>query len=323
MPGSRQAGPPDTAQPAAAAPAPARAGTAASEDTRGPLVLAVDGTGLLVRCSRVRGHLQTGGGVPTGTLTLFAGSLSRKIRLLQPGYLLVAWDGPGSRDWRRQLYPGYKMSRPLPPPLVGSEMRQVTEFCRAAGIRQLSVPGFEADDLLAAVTRSVPGELPDGMLWLCSDDQDLLQLLSDQAVLTGLTTDAPVTAGDVCRTWEVDDPKFLPHVRALAGDPSDGIPGIRGIGRKRAARMLAAASWQWESIPAAHREAAGAWLQVMDLNNSPYRPEDTGDLGTGYFSVTHAKWDPRRSADSSELQELLSKYELSVLARRLKNGRLW
>lgn len=324
------AGQPDTAPPDPASRRPAQARGGPAEATPGPLVLAVDGTGLLVRCARAgaRMGLCTSGGVPTGTLVAFIGALARKLRVTRPDYAVIAWDGPDARAWRQEIYPGYKMNR-------GEEwhgspgMELAGEFCRAAGIRQLQVPGFEADDLLASVQREITAAMADASLMIASDDHDLLQLLGDQMTsVTGFSFDAIITAVDVELEWGVS-PWWLPCARALCGDPSDNIPGLPGVGTGRAAAMLRQAEWTWPPperlIPGdGWRRQVIAWKEVMDLVSPPRLPEDHLPEGAEYekyFALPgKAEWHPE---DPGALRVFFRKYELSALSERFLKGRLW
>lgn len=325
--------PPGTAPslPCSRVPAQARAGT--TEPTCHAVVLAVDGTGLAVRTSRAarRTGLHSSDGTPTGPVMMFIASLARKVRVTRPSHVVITWDGPDASSWRRELYPPYKGNRDDP----GSSRRDVLaamEFCGAAGMLQLEVPGFEADDLLAAVHRARDREMPGTALIVCSDDNDMLQLADECTAITGLTTDFITTADLVKARWGIV-PGYLPYVRALAGDPSDNIPGLPGVGLRRAVRMFREAGMEWplpeEALPGGplrpgdgggdRRELVLAWHQVMDLLNPPRRPE--GDCGMDYFSLgQRARWSPE---DASLIGGVLDKYELSGLSARYLKGRLW
>jgi DNA polymerase-1 len=304
-------------------------GLAPQDDAGAPpaRVLAVDGTGILVRCHRAalrsQAHLTSSDGTPTGTVMMLIGSLARKLRAVRPDYVVIAWDGPHARDWRREIYPEYKAGRPAAPE-DRSHSRLAEEFCEAAGIRQLMVPGYEADDLLAAVQRQVQDEMPGALLDLLSDDADVLQLLDGGlTAVMGTSFDAVITARDVEATWGVP-PRWLPMLRSLSGDESDGIPGLRGVGPVRAAQMIERGQWEWplpESVlpDQGQRDQVAAWKSVMDLVSPPRRPEDDSDKG--YFTLNgRAEW---HREVSLSLGDFLTRYELRKLHERLKNGRLW
>lgn len=321
--GSREAaGQPDTAPP----PWPSQRPAQACAGTPEPTVLAVDATGLLVRCSRAgaRRGLHTRNGTPTGTLLMFISSLSRKVRAVRPDYLIAAWDGDGALGWRRSLYPGYKANRAVPA-FAGTEMLQAMEFCDAAGICSAMVSSFEADDILAAVQRLFRRQMPTGTLLLCSDDLDMLQLADSRTLVTGLTRDNGITAADVEQSWGIR-PSGLSWVRALAGDKSDNIPGIRGVGPAKAVRMIRDGGDRWplpeHLLPpggAGLRELVSCWKEIMDLAIPMRSP--VGAAGMDHFGLLHqSRWEPETEG---KVLEMLGRYELSDLAERLRKGRFW
>ncbi len=288
-------------------------------------VLAIDGTGMLVRCARAAaktGPLTADDGTPTGTLMMFIGSLAKKLRAVAPGYAVVAWDGPHARRWRQALYPGYKLNRPdywADSP----DLRLAQEFCRSASIRQLTLPGFEADDLLAAVQRHVVATLPGASLVIVSDDCDLLQLTyDDSTMVTGLSFDQVLTGADVENEWGVP-PWWLPALRALAGDDSDNIPGLHGIGPARAAQILRRDEFTWppQWLTEQEKQQVSVWRQIMELIEPPELPEREEHAGMDFFRLHgHAEWNRE---DPSGVLRFLGKYQLSRLSQRLSDGRLW
>jgi 5'-3' exonuclease len=253
---------------------------------------------------------------------MFIGSLAKKLRTVVPEYVVVTWDGPHARQWRQELYPPYKANRPdywedSP------DLRLAQEFCRSASIRQLTVPGFEADDLLAAVQRHVVSSVPGAVLVIVSDDHDLLQLTDDDStIVTGLSFDQVLTASDVETEWGVP-PWWLPALRAMAGDESDNIPGLPGIGPARAAQVLRRDDFAWPPpwLSAHDKQQVTTWRAVMELIEPPKRPEHEDHAGMDFFRLHgRAEW---HREDTAQVLRFLGKYQLSRLAGRLSDGRLW
>lgn len=320
----QEPGQPDLSRPSPAAqePAQARAGTAQAT------VLVVDATGLLVRCSRAgyRSPLNASDGTPTGALHFFIQTLAAKIRAADPAKVILAWDGDDARAWRRAIYPGYKAQREHPGAQGRQEMELAREFTFAAGFAEVTVPGFEADDVMAALWRAWYRVRPGDRLVLCTEDKDLLQLLSIGTLMLPFSSDKMVTGPEVVSEWGVSSPADLPRVRALAGDASDNIPGLKGIGPKKAAHLISTArdSWLLTGIGADDIPQVQAWHSIMDLRNPARRPEDERGWGASVFDyIVSGTWHPRHSAGLGDVHRLLDKYELKAIRKRLEEGRLW
>ena len=286
-------------------------------------LLAVDGTGLLVRCSNAaaRTGMTAPDGTPTGTLTLFAQSLASLTREVSPSHLLVAWDGARAREWRRAICPGYKQNRPEFTGKRPAEGDQVREFLDAAGAAQWSMDEFEADDLLAAACRLSRDRLPGTGVIVASGDKDMLQLAEPLRVwVRPLGAREPLlSAEEIELTWGVA-PAWLPRLRALAGDPSDGIKGIRGVGPHIAVRMLALSSGKWplppEILPPGQeRDSVAAWHSVMDLIHPPVSPEDRDE--TGLLDIRKTEW------LRGNVLPVLERYGMRKMAERVTKGTFW
>jgi len=326
----RAPGQPDPALVLPAAHAPAQDRADGPEPTGCRPFLVVDGTGLMVRCQRAARHLRLAAsdGAPTGALMMFITSLARQIRQHDPSRALVCWDAPGSADWRRSLWAGYKGGRaPVPGfgSLVPTLLDRLIEFCAAAGIRQAGLAGFEADDLMASAVRASWGQLPGQPVIVCSDDKDLDQLTWWDNVSV-CRFDGPVRWGrpEVQRAWAADA-SDLSKLRALAGDPSDGIPGLPGIGLVRARKMLAANGWRWPLGPGAipdpeDREMVVKWRDIMDLV-FPLRTPERMVGNPNYLEVDlSCRW---HGEAAPGLVSFLEQYELTSVIRRLERGGLW
>lgn len=286
-------------------------------------LMAVDGTGLFMRSSRAaaRSGMTALDGTPTGALTLFANSLAVMVREVAPTHLVVAWDSgvPGT-SWRRRICPEYKAKRPALPRDL-REFDPVREFCDAAGIAQWAIGDFEADDLLAAACRLSRRDLPGHCVVFCSDDRDVLQLIEQGRSYVRTFGKDGIFLDDqaVTAEWGVH-PENLPALRALAGDPSDGIPGLPGVGPARALRMLADCMLCWPlpelALPdPVQRAQVQAWHDVMTLHGAPEAPE--GHDATGILDITKTAW------TRGNILPVLEKYGMRKMAERWSQGTFW
>jgi 5'-3' exonuclease len=146
-------------------------------------------------------------------------------------------------DWRPAArvaaYPGYKVARAADPPELAGQLELLLEVLAAAGSQVASAQGWEADDAIATLTEEAGAERPAEVL---TGDRDLLQLVRDPAVRvlftkSGVTNLAVYDEAAVSAAYGVP-PRLYADLAVLRGDPSDGLPGVPGIGAKGAARLL-------------------------------------------------------------------------------------
>ena len=181
----------------------------------------------------VRRKGNRGGGAIVG----FANFLLRLFESEQPRAVLVGWDTLGAPTYRQKLFPAYQSGRQFDDELV-EQLDILPQFVAACGFANAKAAGYEADDFLAAAVAEE--ERRGGRTILASGDRDAFQLASD---LT--TIQHPGRAGEMARIGPAEvrdrygvEPKQVPDFIALRGDPSDKLPGARGVGPKAAAGLL-------------------------------------------------------------------------------------
>ena len=154
----------------------------------------------------------------------------------EPTHLAVAFDGSLSTSFRNEIYPDYKAQRPLPPPELKAQLDDCRELAAALGSATFIDRRYEADDLIAALCR---GLLAAGhRAVVVSSDKDLCQLVGDRVSFFDFARGERYDAERVRRKFGVR-PEQIPDLLGLAGDPVDNIPGVRGVGKKTAAALLA------------------------------------------------------------------------------------
>jgi DNA polymerase-1 len=181
----------------------------------------------------IRRQGNRGGGAIVGfsnfLLNFYAGERPRAV--------LVGWDTPGAPTYRQELFPAYQGGREFDDELV-AQLDILPELVAACGFANAKAAGYEADDFLAAAVAVEEGR--DGHVLVASGDRDAYQLASDRTVILH-----PVRAGEMARIGPAEvrerygvEPKQVPDFIALRGDPSDRLPGARGVGPKGAAALL-------------------------------------------------------------------------------------
>ncbi len=177
------------------------------------------------------------GGKGAGAIVGFANFLLRFYADVEPRAVVVGWDTLAAPTWRHEALAGYQAGRDFAGDLI-EQLEILPEFVTACGFGAAKAPGFEADDFLAAAVAQE--ERRDGDTVVASGDRDAFQLASERTYIL-----QPVRAGEMARIGPAEvrdrygvEPKQVPDFIALRGDPSDKIPGARGVGPKSAAALL-------------------------------------------------------------------------------------
>jgi 5'-3' exonuclease len=135
-------------------------------------------------------------------------------------------------SWRRDKWPDYKANRPAKDELSLEQMRRTIDALRADGFVMVELDGYEADDVIASLVAAIDGERV-----ILSQDKDLLQLLGEGVTMYHLGRNQLVTA-DIIKAELGVDPGKVAEWLALTGDKSDNVPGVNGVGPKRATSLL-------------------------------------------------------------------------------------
>ncbi len=204
----------------------------------GPLLI-VDGDNLTHRAYHSTPKAVRGAnGLAINAVVGFFGMLTRIWSEERPAGVFVAWDTLGVDTYRNKLWPPYQGGRVFEHELV-QQLDLLPTLCEAFQFGVGKMAGFEADDLMAAATQAQVGR--GGTCLLLSTDKDAYQLVSEQVTVlsprSGSRELDRVRPVDVVHKLGVL-PEQVPDFKALSGDSSDKIPGLRGVGPKSAASLL-------------------------------------------------------------------------------------
>ncbi len=198
----------------------------------------IDGSGYIFRAYHALPPLtRKTDGLPVGAVAGFCNMLWKLLRDMQedaPTHLAVIFDH-SEKTFRNELYSEYKAHRPPPPEDLVPQFPLVREATRAFGVPSLELPGYEADDLIAAYAchvRDMGGEVT-----IVSSDKDLMQLVGDQVFMFDAMKNARVGREQVVEKFGVPPEKVV-DVQALCGDSVDNVPGAPGIGIKTASALI-------------------------------------------------------------------------------------
>ena len=187
----------------------------------------------------LRNPRMTSTGINTSALLGLAAGLQSILKREQPTHAVLAMD-PGGPTFRHKAYAPYKAQREKMPEDLAASIPYAFELAEALRIPVVRVEDFEADDVMG--TLAVKGAAAGFDVYMATPDKDAAQL-----VRPGVKLYRPAHAGDdaeiydeakVCEHWHLREPRQMIDYLALAGDSSDNIPGIRGVGEKTAADLL-------------------------------------------------------------------------------------
>ncbi len=202
-------------------------------------LLVVDGDSFAHRAFHgVPRSVRRADGRPGNALTGFTSMLLRLWQAERPRAVVVGWDTIGAPTYRNELLSGYQSGREFDPELL-EQLDLLPELISSTGIVNAKAAGFEADDFLAAAVAQE--ERRSGRALVATSDRDAFQLASSATTILqpkrGVSEMARVGPDEVRERYGVD-PGQVPDFIALRGDPSDRIPGARGVGEKTAASLL-------------------------------------------------------------------------------------
>jgi DNA polymerase-1 len=168
----------------------------------------------------------------------FSNFIMRLWQSEEPRAVVVGWDSLDTPTYRHELFEGYQSGREFDDDLL-EQLDLLPELVRAFGFAAAKAPGYEADDFLAAAVRAE--EKARGTALVVTSDRDSFQLASDRTTILqptrGVSELARVGPAEVRERYGVA-PEQVPDFIALRGDPSDRMPGAKGVGPKTAASLL-------------------------------------------------------------------------------------
>jgi DNA polymerase-1 len=202
-------------------------------------LLVVDAPSLLFRAFHaLPKSITDGDGRPVNALLGTTNMIVREVELHAPRAVVLCF-GPDAAEYRVELYPPYHSDRPPVPDELAPQFADAGAYFDALGWYVVASETFEADDVLGSLARTE--EEAGGEALIMTGDRDMFQCVTDSVsvlyVRTGAQGAEVVDRGGVRKRYGVP-PELVPDFIALRGDPSDGIPGAKGIGEKTAADLL-------------------------------------------------------------------------------------
>jgi DNA polymerase I len=261
--------------------------------------------------------LSTRDGRPTNAVFGFIRMLRQLREQWSPTHWAVVFDG-GLPEARTRLLETYKAQRPAMPEALRAQLETVNAYLDGARVCALRVDGQEADDVMASLAAVAA---PDAEVLLASNDKDLYQLVGGAVSMIALAGKGGCMGTEQVREKTGVAPDRIVDWLALVGDTSDNIPGVPGVGKKTAARLLDAhgsLDGIWDALETIERprlrEALRDARAVVERNQAMVRLDRGLDLFPGWDALAVRDEDPAR------VLPLLDALELDSLAHDLRQG---
>ena len=279
-----------------------------------PPLFLMDGSAFIFRGFFANRNMQRSDGFPTNALVVVSRVLLRILREEAPEHFVFVQDGRG-KNFRHEIFPLYKANREATPEDLVRQIDPIQRMVRALGLRLLVSEGCEADDCIASLAERFSAQCP---VVIVSGDKDLKQCLGPNVFMwdPGSREEKLVSAEDFVRETGVQ-PSQWADVQALIGDTSDNIPGVPGIGPKKAQQIFeSCASLEeirdhFERVPPKlqeklrdHLENMFTWRELTTL-----RRDFCTDISLDDMAV--------RPPDAEACASLSAEFELFALRREM------
>jgi DNA polymerase-1 len=197
----------------------------------------IDGNSYFYRAYHAIKGLSNSKGLPTNAIYGFTNMVFKIIREKKPDFLAIVFDSPVPTE-RHRIYEAYKAQRPETPNDLVIQIPYIKEILKAFKITMFEMPGYEADDIICTLARKAASTKIE--VFILSGDKDMMQAVGNNIKIYDPMKDITVDEKYVSERFGVL-PEKIPEIMALAGDPIDNIPGVKGIGEKTAKELIAKA----------------------------------------------------------------------------------
>jgi len=280
-------------------------------------LLILDSNSILNRAFYGVRYLSAKDGTPTNAIYGFLNILLKLIKEQEPDYICAAFDVKAP-TFRHKQYEGYKAQRKPMPEGLAAQMPLAKDVLRAMGVTILEKEGYEADDIIGTVARLC--EESEISCFIATGDKDDLQLASDKTkvILTvtksGYNETIIYDDKAVKEKYHVTPTEFI-DVKALMGDPSDNIPGVKGVGEKTAMSLIE----KHHSIEYIYENIDGIGLKgAMLQREMAFMSKELATINRNTpieFNTEECVFDGFEN--NGELYEILKRLELNSIIKKL------
>jgi DNA polymerase-1 len=274
----------------------------------------VDGYNFVFRAFHSLPPLTTSEGIPVGAVYGFVNMIAKLVEDNDCEMLAIALDS-GKKTFRHEMYPDYKANRDEPDESLKTQFPIIREAIEALNVKAIEIPGYEADDIIAAYTRLA--EEQNLKVKIISSDKDLVQLVRPNIEIFD-----PLKRRffDDKLVWEKFGikPEQMIDFLAMVGDASDNIPGVKKVGPKTAAKLLA----QFDTLEKIYTNLEEVWPErvrglLADARDIAFLSQELVTLKDEGFNLPYDLAELKcQAVDQDVLQVFMQKYEFKSLSAR-------
>jgi DNA polymerase-1 len=263
-------------------------------------------------------NFTTAQGQHTNAIYGFATMLLSLLSTEKPTHVAVAFD-VSRKTFRSEIFPEYKANRAKTPDEFRSQMSYLHELVTAFGITTFEVEGFEADDIIATISKRAERE--NAEVFICTGDRDSFQLVNEKTTVLypkrGVSDLTRMTPEAVQEKYGMS-PEQYPDFAALRGDPSDNLPSVPGVGEKTAAKWIVEYGSLHELIANIDKLGGKVGQSLRDSVNDVIRNRELTQLVANVpldLSIDALAWS---GVDENKTNPLFEKLEFKTLKDRMK-----
>ena len=263
-------------------------------------------------------NFTTAQGQHTNAIYGFATMLLSLLTTEKPTHVAVAFD-VSRKTFRSEIFPEYKANRAKTPDEFRSQMSYLHELVTAFGITTFEVEGFEADDIIATISKQAERE--NAEVFICTGDRDSFQLVNEKTTVLypkrGVSDLTRMTPDAVQEKYGMS-PEQYPDFAALRGDPSDNLPSVPGVGEKTAAKWIVEYGSLHELIANIDKLGGKVGQSLRDSVNDVIRNRELTQLVANVpldLSIDALAWS---GVDENKTNPLFEKLEFKTLKDRMK-----
>lgn len=273
----------------------------------------IDGSSYIYRAYFAIKRLSSPSGFPTNAIYGFTQMLLKLVKDHQPQHLAVVFD-VGRVTFRTELYPAYKANREEMPADLRQQLGPIRDLVRAFNIPVVELEGYEADDLIG--TLAARWEAQGGTVVVVTGDKDLMQIVTERTTLLDTMKNVVSAIPQVQERFGVG-PAGVVDILGLAGDSSDNIPGVPGIGEKTAIKLIQ----QFGSLDAllerANEVPGKTGEKLREFADQARLSRTLATIVTDLPYELHPDHLAAREADTAQLNELFKEYGFYSLIKEL------